>query len=119
MALRERACCAAIAPACTYRRKRRRSVGDTNVTLALIADGWHTYQAQLCEALATLTAEQLALRAAPQLRSSMSWRATSWVCVRAGSTWPWAQAMTRSARTAPGTERMLRRGRRVSWCRDS
>jgi Protein of unknown function (DUF664) len=56
--------------ACLYIfAKGRRSVGDTNVTLALMAEGWHTYQTQLCEALAPLTAEQLAQRPAPHLRS--------------------------------------------------
>lgn len=44
-------------------------MADTNVTLAIITEGWHTYQTQLREALAPLTAEQLALRAAPHLRS--------------------------------------------------
>src|SRR2546421_2970505 len=54
------------------RVERRRSMGDmgdTNVTLAIMAAGWHAYQAQLSEALAPLTPEQLALRATPQLRS--------------------------------------------------
>jgi uncharacterized damage-inducible protein DinB len=44
-------------------------MGETNVTLAIVADGWHTYQAGLSSALAPLTPAQLALRAAPQLRS--------------------------------------------------
>lgn len=44
-------------------------MGETNVTLAIMAGGWHTYQDQLSSALASLTPEQLALRAAPQLRS--------------------------------------------------
>jgi uncharacterized damage-inducible protein DinB len=34
-----------------------------------MAEGWHTYQTQLSEALAPLTHDQLALRPAPQLRS--------------------------------------------------
>jgi uncharacterized damage-inducible protein DinB len=46
------------------------SDGDTkNVTLAILAEGWHAYQAMLVEALAPLSPEQLALRAAPGLRS--------------------------------------------------
>ena len=44
-------------------------MGDTNLTLAIMAEGWHTYQNQLSEALAPLTPEQLALRATPDLRS--------------------------------------------------
>lgn len=44
-------------------------MGDTNVTLAIMTGGWHTYQAQLIAALDPLTPEQLALRAAPQLRT--------------------------------------------------
>jgi uncharacterized damage-inducible protein DinB len=42
---------------------------DTNVTLAMITEGWQTYQARLSEALAPLTPKYLALRAAPHLRS--------------------------------------------------
>lgn len=42
---------------------------ETNVTLAIMVEGWHTYQTQLNEALAPLTSEQLALRPAPHLRS--------------------------------------------------
>jgi uncharacterized damage-inducible protein DinB len=44
-------------------------MSDTNVTLAIMAEGWHAYQNQLSEALAPLTSEQLALRTAPNLRS--------------------------------------------------
>jgi uncharacterized damage-inducible protein DinB len=44
-------------------------MSDTNITLALITEGWHTYQSALCKALAPLSDEQLALRAAPNLRS--------------------------------------------------
>lgn len=44
-------------------------MAETNVTLAMMVDGWHDYQTQLSAALAPLTTEQLALRAAPQLRS--------------------------------------------------
>jgi uncharacterized damage-inducible protein DinB len=44
-------------------------MGDANVTLAIMAEGWHTYQRRLSEALAPLTPEHLALRAAPHLRS--------------------------------------------------
>jgi uncharacterized damage-inducible protein DinB len=42
---------------------------NTNVTLAMITEGWQAYQAQLSEALTPLTPEQVALRAAPHLRS--------------------------------------------------
>ena len=44
-------------------------MGESNATLAIVAQGWHVYQARLSEAIAPLTQEQLALRAAPQLRS--------------------------------------------------
>jgi uncharacterized damage-inducible protein DinB len=44
-------------------------MADTNMTLAIMAEGWHTYQDQLTEVLAPLSQEQLALRAAPHLRS--------------------------------------------------
>jgi uncharacterized damage-inducible protein DinB len=44
-------------------------MGETNVTLAFVAEGWQAYQDQLSSALAPLTPEQLALRAAPQLRA--------------------------------------------------
>ena len=42
---------------------------ETNVTLAMMVEGWDAYQTQLSEALAPLTPEQLALRAVPHLRS--------------------------------------------------
>ena len=44
-------------------------MSETNPTLAIMTQGWQTYQEQLSAALAPLTAEQLALRAAPGLRS--------------------------------------------------
>jgi len=44
-------------------------MADTNATLAIITEGWHTYQTRLREALAPLTPEQLGLRAAQHLRS--------------------------------------------------
>jgi uncharacterized damage-inducible protein DinB len=44
-------------------------MSEANVTLTILARGWQTYQDQLSAALALLTREQLALRAAPQLRS--------------------------------------------------
>lgn len=44
-------------------------MSETNPTLAILSEGWKTYQDLLSEALARLTAEQLALRAAPNLRS--------------------------------------------------
>lgn len=44
-------------------------MSEDNVTLAMMAEGWHTYQKRLCEALALLSPAQLALRAAPDLRS--------------------------------------------------
>ena len=42
---------------------------DTNVTLAIIAEGWQAYQAKMVEAVAPLTPKQLALRAALDLRT--------------------------------------------------
>jgi uncharacterized damage-inducible protein DinB len=44
-------------------------VNGTNVTLEIVTAGWSAYQSQLSSALAPLTQEQLALRAAPHLRS--------------------------------------------------
>src|SRR6266568_603594 len=44
-------------------------MSDTNVTLAMMTEGWHLYQSELSKALAPLSTEQLALRAAPHLRS--------------------------------------------------
>ena len=42
---------------------------DQQTTLAPLFNGWDAYQEQLVKAIAPLTAEQLALRAAPNLRS--------------------------------------------------
>jgi uncharacterized damage-inducible protein DinB len=42
---------------------------ELNETLAIMTEGWQTYQDRLSAALAPLTPEQLALRAAPDLRS--------------------------------------------------
>ena len=58
-------------------------MSDTNITLALMTEGWHTYQNKLSEALAPLTNEQLALRAAPNLRS-IDELARHIIAVRAG-----------------------------------
>jgi uncharacterized damage-inducible protein DinB len=44
-------------------------MGEANVTLAIITEGWQVYQDRLISALAPLTPEQLVLRASPQLRS--------------------------------------------------
>ena len=44
-------------------------MNDTNITLAIMTEGWKTYQSELSKALASLTNEQLMLRAAPNLRS--------------------------------------------------
>jgi uncharacterized damage-inducible protein DinB len=42
---------------------------NTNITLAIMTEGWQKYQSELSQALAPLSADQLALRAAPHLRS--------------------------------------------------
>ena len=42
---------------------------DTNITLAMMTEGWQKYQSELSQALAPLSPEQLAVRAAPHLRS--------------------------------------------------
>src|SRR5260370_16470925 len=42
---------------------------DTNMSVAVMTEGWQTYQSELSKALAPLSPEQLALRAAPHLRS--------------------------------------------------
>jgi len=44
-------------------------MGESNVTLAIMSQGWQSYQDRLSEALAPLSLEQLALFAAPNLRS--------------------------------------------------
>src|SRR4051794_31535153 len=44
-------------------------MSDTNITLAIMTEGWQAYQSKLSTALAPLSNEQLALRAAPNLRS--------------------------------------------------
>jgi uncharacterized damage-inducible protein DinB len=44
-------------------------MSETSETLAFFTEGWHNYQKHLSRALARLTSEQLALRAAPHLRS--------------------------------------------------
>jgi hypothetical protein len=38
-------------------------MSDTNITLAIMTEGWQTYQSKLGTALAPLSNEQLALRA--------------------------------------------------------
>jgi uncharacterized damage-inducible protein DinB len=44
-------------------------MSETSKTLAFFTEGWQYYQDQVSRALAPLSAEQLALRAAPNLRS--------------------------------------------------
>jgi uncharacterized damage-inducible protein DinB len=44
-------------------------MSETSETLAFFTQGWQNYQEQLSKALARLSSEQLALRAAPDLRS--------------------------------------------------
>jgi uncharacterized damage-inducible protein DinB len=46
-----------------------KNMSETSETLAFFTQGWQNYQNQLSIALARLSAEQLALRAAPGLRS--------------------------------------------------
>lgn len=58
-------------------------MSDANPTLAILTEGWQTYQDQLSQALAPLTPEQLALRAAPDLRS-IDELARHIIAVRAG-----------------------------------
>jgi uncharacterized damage-inducible protein DinB len=58
-------------------------MSETSETLAFFTEGWHTYQKHLSEALARLTPEQLALRAAPHLRS-IGELARHIIAVRAG-----------------------------------
>jgi uncharacterized damage-inducible protein DinB len=53
------------------------------VTLAILVEGWSAYQDLLLEALTPLTPEQLALRAAPHLRS-VEELARHIIAVRAG-----------------------------------
>ena len=58
-------------------------MSETSETLAFFAEGWHNYQKHLSRALARLTPEQLALRAAPHLRS-IEELARHLIAVRAG-----------------------------------
>ncbi|HEY7357159.1 MAG TPA: DinB family protein [Ktedonobacterales bacterium] len=58
-------------------------MSETNVTLAIMTEGWKTYQSALSKALAPLSAEQLALRAAPHLHS-IDELACHIIAVRAG-----------------------------------
>jgi uncharacterized damage-inducible protein DinB len=58
-------------------------MSDTSETLAFFTQGWQNYQHQLSIALARLTAKQLALRAAPDLRS-IDELARHVIAVRAG-----------------------------------
>ena len=58
-------------------------MSETNVTLAIMSQGWQSYQNHLSEALAPLSAEQLALSAAPNLRS-IDELARHIIAVRAG-----------------------------------
>lgn len=44
-------------------------MGEINPTLGIMTQGWQTYQDHISAALAPLSAEQLALRAATNLRS--------------------------------------------------
>lgn len=58
-------------------------MSETSETLAFFTQGWQNYQHQLSVALARLTLEQLALRAAPDLRS-IDELARHIIAVRAG-----------------------------------
>jgi uncharacterized damage-inducible protein DinB len=58
-------------------------MSETNETLTFFIQGWQNYQNQLSIALAPLTPEQLALRAAPNLRSIYE-LACHVIAVRAG-----------------------------------
>jgi uncharacterized damage-inducible protein DinB len=50
-------------------QKRIENMSETSETLAFFTRGWQNYQNQLSTAIARLSDEQFALRAAPQLRS--------------------------------------------------
>ena len=58
-------------------------MSETNVTLAIMSQGWQSYQNHLSEALAPLSLDRLALRAAPNLRS-IDELARHVIAVRAG-----------------------------------
>jgi len=58
-------------------------MSETSETLAFFTEGWHNYQKHLSRALARLTSEQLALHAAPHLRS-IEELARHLIAVRAG-----------------------------------
>jgi uncharacterized damage-inducible protein DinB len=61
--------CALAVPQCTKPHKEMREMADDSFTLTTFYTSWKAYQDQLKAELAPLTAEQLALRAAPHLRS--------------------------------------------------
>jgi uncharacterized damage-inducible protein DinB len=58
-------------------------MSETNGTLAIMTEGWQTYQSELSKALALLSPEQLVLRAAPHLHS-IGELACQIIVVRAG-----------------------------------
>ena len=58
-------------------------MGNANITLAIMTEGWQKYQSELSKALAPLSNEQLALRAAPHLHS-IEELARHIIAVRAG-----------------------------------
>src|SRR5258707_7665138 len=59
------------------------TMSETSETLAFFTEGWQNYQKQVSRALARLTPQQLALRAAPNLRS-IEELALHIIAVRAG-----------------------------------
>src|SRR5690242_10265790 len=59
------------------------TMSETSETLAFFTEGWQNYQKHLSRALARLTPEQLALQAAPHLRS-IEELARHIIAVRAG-----------------------------------
>jgi uncharacterized damage-inducible protein DinB len=50
-------------------KEQSKPMAEAAIPLIRVYDGWPTYQQQIIEAIALLTDEQLALRAAPHLRS--------------------------------------------------
>jgi uncharacterized damage-inducible protein DinB len=85
-------------------------MSETSETLAFFTQGWQNYQHQLSIALAQLSAEQLALGAAPHLRS-IDELARHIIAVRAG----WFHFQLEEGGSQPRSADELVRGLEKTW----
>jgi len=90
-------------------------MSETSETLAFFTQGWQNYQNQLSIALARLSPEQLALRAAPDLRSIDELARHVIACGLGGSTIIWKRAMRTSALFMSGMGLVVYHAPRMSW----